>query len=231
MLHLDIQTPLRNGRKRVLRKSVSATTSSPSSCDSPKSSERISHLRKQQRLDAKPVTRRRSSVTMAAPAEKATSASKSTASPTDSSCSSIKENTAPATAVPVPVSVSVPPPAAAPTAASKSNHKSPQASRRRSASHLNSSTPVSRILTRHSARKLRMNTMCMTRKRVSQELSMTEDQLKVSTPKRVRQDKAAHKKRNTTERSPVHTNSSKRSTLRTRLSGAEAPIASRTRHK
>ncbi|XP_030558597.1 condensin complex subunit 3 [Drosophila novamexicana] len=221
VLHLEIQTPLRNGRKRVLRKSLAATpaTSSQSS-DSATSSKRVSPLRKQLRLDAR-TTRRRSSVaaspvpkTMAAPA------AKSTASPTDSSSSSIKENT-----VPAPVR----PPAPTP----KSNHKTPQRhSTRRSGSQMSSSTPVTRIITRHSARSLRMSAMSLTRKRMSQELSMTEGHLKMSTPKRVRQDKAMRNKSTSGERAAVNTSSSRSATTRTRAGTAEtAAVATRTRRK
>ncbi|XP_001986837.2 condensin complex subunit 3 isoform X2 [Drosophila grimshawi] len=198
VLHLEIQTPLRNGRKRLLRNTKGGTSARMS--QSSDSSLRISPKRKQQRLDAK-TPREHSSVKVAP-----VGIEQVTASPTNSSTSSIKENTEPASAS-----------ALAPS--TKSSLRTPQTSRRSSVTQSSTSTPVPRMVTRNSARKQRLSSMVMTRKRLSQELSMTEGHPKMSTPKRVRQDKAAN------------TSSSKTTTTRkSRAATAEvATVAQRTR--
>ncbi|XP_034476603.1 condensin complex subunit 3-like isoform X1 [Drosophila innubila] len=182
VLHLEMTTPLRNRRKRVLRKSLRSQSS-----ESGTSLQRISPLRKQQRLDAKKPTRQSSAAAATAAADE-----KIHSSPTGSTTSSVKENTMPATA--------------------DATHKTPQ-SRRRSASHSNS-TPASRVTTRQSARKQRINAMCMTRKRMSLELSLSEGHLKMPTPKRVRQDKTHRKTANNTS-SPRNARTTTRETQAT----------------
>ncbi|KAH8371869.1 hypothetical protein KR093_009194 [Drosophila rubida] len=175
VLHLEIQTPLRNGRKRVLRKSLhaaSAAASTTPSSDSGTSAQRISPLRKQQRLDTKTPTRQSSSV-----------APKAKSSPTGSTTSSVKENTMP-------------------------KEKTPQP-KRLSASQALTSTPAPRVTTRHSARKLRINAICMTRKRMSLELSLTEGNAKMPTPKRVRKDKGRASIPTTSERSTANTSTTR----------------------
>ncbi|KAH8299438.1 hypothetical protein KR044_001461, partial [Drosophila immigrans] len=179
VLHLEIQTPLRNGRKRVLRKSLHAAPASTSllsqSSDSGTSSHRISPLRKQQRLDAKTPTRQSSSVAVTANSEKNTN------SPTGSTASSIKENTIPTDNPP---------------------HKTPKPKKLSTSTQQTlASSPASRVTTRHSAHKLRMNAMRATRKRISLELSLTEGNAKMPTPKRVRQDKPRSSIPATSERS------------------------------
>ncbi|KAL7738641.1 hypothetical protein ACLKA6_006932 [Drosophila palustris] len=190
VLHLEMPTPLRNGRKRILRKSLRSQSS-----ESTTSSQRISPLRKQQRLEAKTPTRQSSSASAAAVKEKVTS------SPTGSSTSSVKENTMPTE--------------------NPTIYKTPQP-RRRSASQSNISSPASRVTTRQSARKQRISAMCMTRKRMSLEMSQSEGHLKVSTPKRVRQDKA------NTSSSTKNTRSATKSTTTTttRETRANTAIAS-----
>lgn len=201
MLHLEIQTPLRNGRKRVLRKSLrTPSRGATQSSDSTTPSQQISPVPKQQRLD-KP----RASTRNATPAK-----AKSIASPSGSSTSSLKENTKPA---------------------ERSVHRTPPASRRASVLS-NSSTPkLNRTITRHSARKQR--------KRLSQDMSMTEGHLKVSTPKRVRKEQQAKYSAAGNERGEERVNRSRATkcivriaTIHTRAVAAEAaPVAARTRRQ
>ncbi|ALC40799.1 Cap-G [Drosophila busckii] len=149
-----LHTPLRNGTKRVLRKSVHAT---------PSASPRISPLRKQLRLEHK--TPRTSRVVRSAASTIAVPPSdKHTASPTDSSSSSVKENTAPS------------------PAAKTSRKSTPKA---RQVPRIVISSPMERVTTRLSAKKQRISSTLMTRKRMSLELSLTEGHPKETTPKRL----------------------------------------------
>lgn len=100
VLHLEIQTPLRNGRKRVLQKSLrTPSRGATQSSDSTTPSQQISPQPKQQRLDKPRVSTKKMTPAKA----------KSTGSPSGSSTSSLKENTKPA---------------------ERSVHRTPQASRK-----------------------------------------------------------------------------------------------------
>ncbi|XP_060659779.1 LOW QUALITY PROTEIN: condensin complex subunit 3 [Drosophila nasuta] len=203
VLHLEIQTPLRNGRKRVLRKSVQASPSQSS--DSGTSSQRTSPLRKQQRLDAKTPVRKNSSVVVTVNSEKNTS------SPTGSTTSSVKENTMPTKNL---------------------AHKTPQPKRlSTSTSQPLASTPASRITTRNSARKMRIEALCMTRKRMSLELSLTETNAKMPTPKRVRKEVGRPRRTGSIDRSTHTLNTSTTSTARTTRSASKSATSSRESRK
>lgn len=207
MLHLETQTPLRNGRKRVLRKSLRSslrgTAASTQSSDSAPS-QQVSPLPKHQCLE-KP----RNKTMSASKTKTATEKKQSSGSPSGSSTSSLKENTKPA--------------------AERTPYKAQQASSRRSSLISGSSTPLNRTLTRHSARRQR--------KRLSQEMSMTEGHLKVSTPKRVRQEQqqAGSKEAGEDHRGANRSRSKcvvRIATMHTRAVAAEAaPVAARTRRK
>lgn len=199
VLHLEIQTPLRNGRKRALRKSLRSQSS-----DSGNSSQRISPLRKKIR-ETKTPSKQQSSVA-------AVANEKITSSPTDSSTSSVKENT-------VPKRISI--------------IKTPQP-KRKSPSQSKSGTPTSRVTTRNSASKMRINAMCMTRKRMSLELSLTEGTK--STPKRIRQDIATRTTASTSKktRNPtkITTTTTRETRATTTVASASSPFMStRTRRK
>ncbi|XP_062133815.1 condensin complex subunit 3 [Drosophila sulfurigaster albostrigata] len=203
VLHLEIQTPLRNGRKRVLRKSVQASASQSS--DSGTSSQRVSPLRKQQRLDAKTPVRKSNSVVITVNSEKNTS------SPTGSTTSSVKENTMPTKNL---------------------AHKTPQPKRlSTSTSQPLATTPASRITTRNSARKMRIDAMCMTRKRMSLELSLTETNAKMPTPKRVRKEVGRPRRTGSIDRSTHTLNTSTTSTARTTRSASKSATSSRESRK
>ncbi|XP_017031434.1 condensin complex subunit 3 [Drosophila kikkawai] len=164
---LALETPLRNGRKRVLRRTPSDPHSrSLRSNDSAAPSPRNSPLRKQQRLDA---------------------TQKNANSPTEST-SSVKENRVPPMIVADSKSTSEaesesePEPESEPrpsTSRQPAIAKTLRSSRTRLAS---TSTP--KITTRNSARAQRLSTQVMTRKRMSLEMNLSAGQLQ-STPKRV----------------------------------------------
>ncbi|XP_030372995.1 condensin complex subunit 3 [Scaptodrosophila lebanonensis] len=186
VLHLEKHTPLRNGRKRLLRKSP--PHSKTQSSDSATSPNRITPRRKLQRIETvvkqHQVPKIQSSIV-------ATNSTIATASPTDST-SSVKENKAPTRA----------------TIAAVSSPKPSEPTRRMTSRSMHApsttGTPITVVITRNSARNLRINSMCMTRKRMSQELNVSGGQLKVSTPKRVqrssRAELAASNKRMSTNR-------------------------------
>ncbi|XP_017077993.1 condensin complex subunit 3 [Drosophila eugracilis] len=171
---LHLETPLRNGRKRVLRrtpsdpKSRSLRSTDPSAPSPPHESP----LRKQQRLDNRS-SRRQQMV-------------KNTNSPTDST-SSVKENEVPSATInladsesdAVSESESESEPEPRPTKSKKPISKTISLIRSRPSS----STP--KVTTRNDARAQRINSMCMTRKRMSLEMNLSGGQLQVSTPKRV----------------------------------------------
>ncbi|XP_037713244.1 condensin complex subunit 3 [Drosophila subpulchrella] len=173
---LHLETPLRNGRKRVLRRTPSdpnsrSVRSSESTAPSPP---RDSPLRKQPCLDNRSTRRQQMA--------------KNTNSPTDST-SSVKENQVPPAIVVQSnseiesSSESEPETANAteprPTKSTKPINKALSSIRSRPSS----STP--KVTTRNEARAQRINSMCMTRKRMSLEMNLSGGQLQVSTPKRV----------------------------------------------
>ncbi|XP_017001776.3 condensin complex subunit 3 [Drosophila takahashii] len=170
---LHLETPLRNGRKRVLRRTPSDPNSrSLRSGDSTAvSPPRDSPLRKHQRLDNRSSRRQQMA--------------KNTNSPTDST-SSVKENQVPPAIVIQPGSAvseseseSEPEAEQRPTKSKKPINKSISSI----SSRLSSSTP--KVTTRNEARAQRINSMRMTRKRMSLEMNLSGGQLQVSTPKRV----------------------------------------------
>ncbi|KAH8389689.1 condensin complex subunit 3 [Drosophila serrata] len=171
---LALETPLRNGRKRVLRRTPSDSHSrSLRSSGSAAPSPRNSPQRKQQRLDE--TTSRR------------TATQKNANSPTEST-SSVKENKVPDTIVIGSTSEaesdSEPEPE---SRASTSRRRQPVIAKtlRTSRTRLTSaSTSTPKITTRNSARAQRINTHVMTRKRMSLEMNLSAGQLQ-STPKRV----------------------------------------------
>jgi len=173
---LHLETPLRNGRKRVLRRTPSdpnsrSVQSSESTAPSPP---RDSPLRKQPCLDNRSSRRQQMA--------------KNTNSPTDST-SSVKENQVPPAVVvqsdseiessseSEPETANAPEPR--PTKSKKPINKALSLIRSRPSS----STP--KVTTRNEARAQRINSMCMTRKRMSLEMNLSGGQLQVSTPKRV----------------------------------------------
>ncbi|XP_068146565.1 condensin complex subunit 3 [Drosophila tropicalis] len=148
VLHMDRPTPVRNGRKRILRRSPSAKSSSAVNHS-------VSPLPKQIRRDVNTPTIRKSQepITLTA----------STNSPTGSS-SSAKENTNP------------PPPQR--TIKMTLPQSQPRPTTRSTAISL---TPG--VTTRNSARSQ------SNRKRLSLDMNMSSGHLRVSTPKRLQQDK------------------------------------------
>jgi len=165
---VHLETPLRNGRKRVLRRSPSNSNSrSLRSRDSTAlSSPRVSPRRKQQRLDNR--STRRQQMT------------KNTNSPTDST-SSVKENQIP------PVIVIELDSDTESESNAKPESTPPKKPLKKTIplirSRPSSSTP--KVTTRNEARAQRMNSKVMTRKRMSLEMNLSGGQLQVSTPKRV----------------------------------------------
>ncbi|XP_017125626.2 condensin complex subunit 3 isoform X1 [Drosophila elegans] len=175
---LHLETPLRNGRKRVLRRTPSDPNSLRTTSDSTAlSPPRGSPLRKQPCLDNRSSRRQQMA--------------KNTNSPTDST-SSVKENQVPPVVVVQSVSVSVL------KSQTESDSESDAAPEHRTAkskkpiinkalhvirSRPSSSTP--KVTTRNDSRSQRINSMCMTRKRMSLEMNLSGGQLQVSTPKRV----------------------------------------------
>ncbi|KAH8353986.1 hypothetical protein KR067_007681 [Drosophila pandora] len=180
---LHLETPMRNGRKRILRRTSSDHQSrSFQASGSPTSSPRNSPLRKQQRLDERS-SRRQGLVD-------------NTNSPTDST-SSLKENRVPPSRSKAPATESESesdseaeteeqsqPPVPKPRSKSKQPVKKNLGSARTLPS---SSTPKAtpKVTTRNAARAERISSMCMTRKRMSLEMNLSGGQLQVSTPKRV----------------------------------------------
>lgn len=179
---------MRNGRKRILRRTSSDHHSrSFQTTGSPTSSPRNSPLRKQQRLDERS-SRREGLVD-------------NTNSPTDST-SSVKENRVPPSRSKAAATDSrsetdseteteeSEPPVPKPSAKSKPPVNKNLSSVRTMPS---SSTPKAspKVTTRNAARAQRINSMCMTRKRMSLEMNLSGGQLQVSTPKRVTRAAAA----------------------------------------
>ncbi|KAH8277757.1 hypothetical protein KR018_005347, partial [Drosophila ironensis] len=176
---LHLETPMRNGRKRVLRRTPSDSHSrSLRSAESAASSPRNSPQRKQICLDGK--------------GPRSQPLSKNTNSPTDST-SSIKENR-------------VPPARALETATESESESESEVSEAQPSekprdanrhpvnktvnsvrSVPNTSTPKGspKVTTRNAARAQRISSMRMTRKRMSLEMNLSGGQLQVSTPKRV----------------------------------------------
>ncbi|XP_034652174.1 condensin complex subunit 3 isoform X1 [Drosophila subobscura] len=155
-----LETPMRNGRKRVIRRTPSdkrrSGQRSSNSLESPS--------RKQPRVDGK--TPRGELV------------SQNTSSPTDST-SSVKENRVPVITTTAPESQSE---------AESVSESEPSTSRQTSTrSYLSRTTTTStpKMTTRHAAQKERINSMCMTRKRMSLEMNLSGGQLSMSTPKRI----------------------------------------------
>ncbi|XP_043642298.1 condensin complex subunit 3 [Drosophila teissieri] len=163
---LHLETPLRNGRKRVLRRTPSDPNSrSLRSNDSTAlSPPRESPLRKQQRLDNRSFRRQQ--------------VAKNTNSPTDST-SSVKENQVPPKIVVQPDSETESESEPEPAKPKKPLKKTISLIRSRPSS----STP--KVTTRNEARAQRINSSVMTRKRMSLEMNLSGGQLQVSTPKRV----------------------------------------------
>ncbi|KAH8279370.1 hypothetical protein KR026_008207 [Drosophila bipectinata] len=173
---LALETPMRNGRKRILRRTSSdhhsrsfQTTGSPAS-----SSPRNSPLRKQQRLDERSSRRER--------------LVQNTNSPTEST-SSVKENRVPPKAAETESESDKESEAEEPVAKPKSTKSKQPANKTLSSVRTmpSSSTPKAspKVTTRNAARAQRINSMCMTRKRMSLEMNLSGGQLQVSTPKRV----------------------------------------------
>ncbi|KAH8237445.1 hypothetical protein KR038_012149 [Drosophila bunnanda] len=173
---LALETPLRNGRKRVLSRTPSDSHSrSLRSRGSTAPSPRSSPQRKQQRLDDTTSLR--------------TATQKNVNSPTEST-SSVKENRVPDTIVidskttSEAESEAEPEPQPRPSTSSRRQQviaKTLRTSRTRLTS---ASTSTPKITTRNSARAQRINTQVMTRKRMSLEMNLSAGQLQ-STPKRV----------------------------------------------
>ncbi|XP_022229837.2 condensin complex subunit 3 [Drosophila obscura] len=156
---LHLETPLRNGRKRVIRRTPS---------DPRKSSQRASNSlespsRKQPRVDEKTQT--------------SELVSQNTNSPTDST-SSVKENR-------VPVITRAPESQSEAESVSESEPSTSRQTSTRSYLSRTTTTSTPKVTTRHAAQKERLNSMCMTRKRMSLEMNLSGGQLKVSTPKRI----------------------------------------------
>lgn len=172
---------MRNGRKRILRRTSSDHQSrSFQATGSPTSSPRNSPLRKQQRLDERS-SRRQGLVD-------------NTNSPTDST-SSVKENRVPPSRSKAPATESE---SDSETETEEQSQPTVPKPRSKSKQPVNknlgsvrtmpsSSTPKAspKVTTRNAARAQRINTMCMTRKRMSLEMNLSGGQLQVSTPKRV----------------------------------------------
>ncbi|KAH8285642.1 hypothetical protein KR054_011901 [Drosophila jambulina] len=190
---LALETPLRNGRKRVLRRTPSDPHSrSLRSSETAAPSPRISPLRKQQRLDE---TSSRLRATQ-----------KNANSPTEST-SSVKENRVPST-----IAIDSKSTSEAESESEPEREPRPSTSRqpivaktlRSPRSRLaSSSTSTPNITTRNSARAQRISTRVMTRKRMSLEMNLSAGQLQ-STPKRVTRaaptSRSEHKTRSSSRR-------------------------------
>ncbi|KMY93398.1 condensin complex subunit 3 [Drosophila simulans] len=165
---VHLETPLRNGRKRVLRRSPSDSNSRSlrSSDTTALSSPRVSPRRKQQRLDNRSTRRQQMA--------------KNTNSPTDST-SSIKENQVP------PVIVIQLDSTTDSESEAKPESTKPKKTIKKTISLIRSrpSSSTPKVTTRNEARAQRINSKVMTRKRMSLEMNLSGGQLQVSTPKRV----------------------------------------------